>query len=94
MILQEISQILEEAGNISASQEEKVLTLIRNIYASWEVIEEKQFHEQHQEALEDTKNPWKTFDEKKTEEPENEEFIRCLPSDPLCIQECNGKISE
>jgi hypothetical protein len=33
MLLQEISQILTAVGNISASQEEKILTEIRNISA-------------------------------------------------------------
>jgi hypothetical protein len=41
MLLQEISQILAEVGNIYASQEEKILTTIKSISTSWEVIEEK-----------------------------------------------------
>jgi hypothetical protein len=37
MLLQEISQILATAGNISASQEEKILTAIRNTPAFSEI---------------------------------------------------------
>jgi hypothetical protein len=94
MLLQEISQILAATRNISASQEEQNLTVITNISASREVIEEKQFHEQHQEDLEETKEPWKSFDEEKTEEPENEEFLPCMSSYPLFIQKINPQILE
>jgi hypothetical protein len=95
MILQEISQILAAVGNISASQEEKILTTFRNIPALWEVIEDQKFHEKHQEEdLEEIKQPWKTFDGEKTLEPEIEEFLPCLSSDPLCIQETNQQIVE
>jgi hypothetical protein len=65
MLLQEISQILAAAGNISASQEEQILKAIRNISASQEVIEEQKFHEKHQEDLEEIKEPCKVFDEEK-----------------------------
>jgi len=56
------------------------------------VIEEKQFHEQHHEDLEETNKPWKTFDEEQKDEPENEEFIPFLSQDPLGIQETNQQI--
>jgi hypothetical protein len=58
----------------------------------WEVIEEKKFHEKHQEYLGETDKPWTTSDEEQTKEPENEEFLPCLSSDPLCIQETNQQI--
>jgi hypothetical protein len=51
MLLQELSQILAAAG-ISASQEEKILTAIKNIPVLWEVIENQKFHEPHLEDLE------------------------------------------
>jgi hypothetical protein len=35
-----------------------------------------------------------TFDGEKTVEPEIEEFLACLSSDPLCIQETNQQIVE
>jgi hypothetical protein len=65
MLLQEISQILAIVGNIYASQEEKILTTFKNIYASWEVRKTKNSREHHQEDLEGTKEPWKSFDEEK-----------------------------
>jgi hypothetical protein len=89
MLLQEISQILAAVG-VSASQEEKILTTIRNIPASLEVIEEQKFHEPHpQEDLEalfdhpcqivkETKESWTTFDGEKPLEPEIKEFL-CMP---------------
>jgi Ran GTPase-activating protein (RanGAP) involved in mRNA processing and transport len=63
MLPHEISQILVALGNIFASHEEKILTAIRNIFACREVIEEQQFHVQHQEDLEEAKESWKEFDE-------------------------------
>jgi hypothetical protein len=66
MFLQEISQILVVAENISTYQEEKILTTIKNISTSREVIGEKQFHEKNQEDLEETRYTWKSFDEEMT----------------------------
>ena len=43
--LEELSQILAVAG-ISSSQEEQILTAIKNLYASSEVIKEPEFHEE------------------------------------------------
>jgi len=64
MLLQEISQILAPVRNISTSQEEQILTAIKNIYAFWEVIQEPKFQEKHhREDIEGTKEPWKAFDE-------------------------------
>jgi hypothetical protein len=63
MILQEISQILSVAGNISASQGEQILIAFRNIPALQEVIKDQKFHEKHpDEDLEEIKQPWETFD--------------------------------
>jgi hypothetical protein len=52
-----------------------LLQEISQILAAQEVIVEKHFHEKHHEDIEETGNPWITFDEEKTKEPENEEFI-------------------
>jgi hypothetical protein len=94
MLLQETSQILAATRNIFESKEEKILTSIGNISTFWVVIEEKTFHEKHQEDLEETKEPWNEFDEEKTEEPENGEFLSCLSSYSLCIQNTNPQILE
>ena len=84
--LKELSQILAVVG-ISASQEAWILTAFKNIPASREVIKEEEFHEQQQE---ETKESWTTFDEDNTLEPDIREFLRCLSTNPLCIQETNN----
>ncbi|MCY6488027.1 hypothetical protein, partial [Actinobacillus pleuropneumoniae] len=70
-ILGELSQILAGAG-ISSFQEEQILTIVKNLFASSEVIEEQQIHEPHpQEDLhpcnlvEETKESWITNNGKK-----------------------------
>jgi hypothetical protein len=98
--LEELSQILPTAG-ISASQEEKILTIVKNLVAYPDIIEEQEFHEPHpQEYLEassnhlcqpveETKKSWTTFDGEQPLEPEIEEFLTCLSEYPLCTQETN-----
>jgi cell division protein FtsL len=49
MLLQKLSQILAVAG-ISASQEEKILTTVKNIPELQEVIDNQKFHEPHLES--------------------------------------------
>ena len=50
--LEELSQILVVA-RISSFQEEKILTVVKNLSASPKVIEEEEFHELHpQEDIE------------------------------------------
>jgi hypothetical protein len=44
--LEEISQILAAAW-ISTSQEDKILTIVKNLSASPKIIEEEEFHEIH-----------------------------------------------
>jgi hypothetical protein len=83
--LKELSQIIAAAG-ISASQEEQILTAVKNLPSSQEVVKEEEFHEQHQA---EAKEPWTTFDGELSLEPEIEEFLTCLSVDPLCIQETN-----
>jgi hypothetical protein len=98
--LTELSQILAAVG-ISASQEEQILTIVKNLSASPKVIEEEEFHELHpQEDLKsfcnhsfqpigETKESWTTFDGEPPLEPEIEEFLTCISPDPVCIQETN-----
>jgi hypothetical protein len=83
MLLQEISQILAPVRNISTSQEEQILTAIKNIYAFREVIQEPKIQKKHhREDIEGTKEPWEAFDEEQMLELEIEEFLPCLSSDP------------
>jgi hypothetical protein len=91
-----LSQILAVVG-ISTSQEGKILTIVKNLYASPEVIEEEEFHELHpQEDLKsfcnqyfqpigDTKESWTTFDGEPPIEPDIEEFLTCISPYPVCI---------
>ena len=62
------------------------MTTFKNLPASRELIKEEEFLEQQQE---NTKEPWTTFDEENTLEPEIEEFLTCILQNPLCIQETN-----
>jgi hypothetical protein len=52
------------------------------------VIQEPKVKEKHhQEDLEGTKEPWEEFDEEQTLEPEIEEFLSCMSSDPKTDQQ-------
>jgi hypothetical protein len=94
--LTELSQILAATGiSISASQEEQILTIVKNLSASPEVIEEEDFHELHPQEdlevsfdhpfqpIEETKESWTTFDGEPPLEPEIEEFLICISEDPM-----------
>jgi hypothetical protein len=73
--LEELSQILAAVGiSISASQEEQILTAVKNLSASPEVIEKQDFHELHpQEDLEASfDHPFQPIEETK------ESFLRLL----------------
>jgi hypothetical protein len=59
MLLQEISQVLTNLGNIYASQEEHILTFIRNIYSSHKGIETQKFHEQQANLVFFPYSPWR-----------------------------------
>jgi len=96
MLLQKNSQILA-VTEISTSQEDKILTIVKNIPKIQELIDNQKFHELHLEAppdhprqfIEDIGQPWTTSDGKQTVELETKEFPPCPFSDPLCIQEVN-----
>jgi hypothetical protein len=74
------------------------------IFTRNESVEEKNIHEpdpqkEHLEVFlnhpcKHIEDSWITSDGEKTLEPEIEEFLACLSPDPLCIQECNKKISK
>jgi hypothetical protein len=91
--------ILAAAGiSISASQKEQILTAVKNLSASPEVIEKQDFHKLHpQEDLEASfDHPFQpveeteeSFNGEKLLEPEIEEFLTCISPDPVCIQETN-----
>lgn len=97
----ELSQVLAVVGiSISSSQEEQILAAVKNLFVSLEVIEEESHDTHSQEdikvssnhifqSIEDTREPWATFDEGKPLEPKIEESFPCLSLDPLCIQETN-----
>lgn len=96
--LEELSQILTTT-RISASQEEQILTIIKNLFASLEVIKEEEFHELHpQEDLKafcnhpfqpigETKESWTKFDGEPPLELKIKEFLICLSEDPPCTNE-------
>ena len=65
MILQEISQILAITRNISSSWEDKILTTIRNIFASHNGIKEQKVHEQQVNLEDFLDSPYKFEGEKK-----------------------------
>lgn len=91
MLIQEIYWLLTSIGDIYTYQEEQIFTGFKNISAFWEVIKEKEFHEQQQD---ETKESWITFDGEQPLELEIEEFPICLSSDLAPIQETNQQIVE
>jgi hypothetical protein len=62
------------------------LKAVKNLPASREVIKEEKFNEQYQM---EAKEPWTTFEDEHSLEPEIEEFLTCLSPDLVCIQETN-----
>lgn len=90
-ILEELSRILEAVG-ISSSQEEQILTAVKNLSAFLEVIKKPEFHEEPKsstdhlcQSMEETKDSCTTYDRERPLEPEIEEFLPCLSTDPVCI---------
>ena len=91
--------ILAAVGiSISASQKEQILTAVKNLSASPEVIEKQDFHKLHQQEnlessfdnpfqlVEDTKE---SFNGEKLLEHEIKEFLTCISPDPVCIEKTN-----
>ena len=90
-ILEELSRILAAAG-ISSSQEEQILTTLKNLSASLKVVKELEFHEEPKastdhlfQSMEETEDSCTTYDGERPLEPEIEEFLPCLSTDPICI---------
>ena len=100
-ILEELSRILALAG-ISSSQEEQILAVLKNLCTSPEAIDEPEQHEPHpQDDLQTSTNfPCQVADEiedsgiaydrERPLEPEIEELLPCLSTNPICstIQIC------
>jgi hypothetical protein len=87
MFLQEISHILAVAG-ISASQEEHILTAVKNLVVSpQEDLEVPS--DSYCQFVDETKESWIEFNAEKPLEPEIEEFLACLSTDLVCTPKTN-----
>jgi hypothetical protein len=87
MFLQELSHILATSG-ISASQEEHILTAVNNFFVSSQ--EDLEVHSDSScQFVEETKESWIEFNGKQPLEPEIEEFLSCLSTDPICTPKTN-----
>jgi hypothetical protein len=87
MFLQELSCILAAAG-ISASQEEHILTVAKNLVVSPQ--EDLEFPSgSYCQFVEETQESWIECNEEKPLEPDIEEFLACLSADPVCTSETN-----
>ena len=94
-ILEELSRILVAVG-ISSSQEEQILTAVKSLSTSVEVIKEPDFHEEPKastydlfQSIEETKDSWTISTGEKSLEPKIEEFLPCLSTNPFCIIHSN-----
>jgi hypothetical protein len=93
--LEELSRILAVAG-ISSSQEEQILTVVKNLSTSLEVIKEPEFHEEPKastdhlcQSMEETQESWTISTGKKSLESKTEECSTCLSTNLVCIQKTN-----
>lgn len=94
--LEELSRILA-AVEISSSQEEQILTTVKNLSNSSEAINEPEQHEPHPQdylqtstdfpcqVADEIEDSCTTSDGERPLEPEIEEFLPCLSIDPICI---------
>jgi hypothetical protein len=87
MFLQEISHILATT-RISASQEEHILTSVKNLVVSPKEDLEVPLDSSCQ-FVEETKESWIEFNGEKPLEPDIEEFLACLLADPICTPKTN-----
>jgi hypothetical protein len=87
MFLQELSHILAAAG-ISASQEEHILTAVKNLVVSPQEDLEVPSDSSCQ-FVEENKESWIEFNGEKPLEPEIEESLACLSADPVCTPKTN-----
>ena len=94
--MEELSRILALAG-ISSSQEERILAVVKNLSTSPEEIDETKQHEPHPQddlqtstdfpcqVVDEMKDSCTTFDEERPLEPEIEEILPCLSTNPISI---------
>jgi hypothetical protein len=87
MFLQELSRILAAAG-ISASQEEHIFTAVKNLVVSPQEDLEVPSDSSCQ-FVEENKESWIEFNGEKPVEPEIEESLACLSTDPVCTPKTN-----
>ena len=87
MFLQELSRILA-AARISASQEEHIFTAIKNLVVSPQEDLEVSSDSSCQ-FVKENKESWIEFNGEKPVEPEIEEFLSCLSTDPVCTPKTN-----
>jgi hypothetical protein len=87
--LEKLSQILAVDGiSISASQEEQILTAVKNVNFSPHPQEDiKVSFDPLCQYIEEIKKSWTEFDGEKPLEPKIKEFLICLSEDPPCIDE-------
>jgi hypothetical protein len=88
MSLQELSHILATTG-ISTSQEEHILTPFKNLVGSpQEDVEVPS--DSYCQFVEVAQESWIEFNWEKPLEPEIEEFLACLSTDPVCTPKTNN----
>ena len=85
--LEELSQILAIAG-ISSFQEEHILTIVKNLSTSPEILEESRSYELQNDlpcqTVKEDENLWTTSGGEQSLRPEIEEFSTSISTDPLC----------
>jgi hypothetical protein len=90
--LEELSQILATTG-ISSFQEEHILTIVKNLSTSLEILEESRSYELQNDFpfqnAKETEKLWTTPSREKSLRPEIEEFSTSISADPLCTSEIN-----
>jgi hypothetical protein len=90
--LEELSQILATAG-ISSFQEEHILTIVKNLSTSPEILEESRSYELQNDFpcqnVKEAEKLWTTSGGEKSLRPKIEEFSTSISTDPLCTSEIN-----
>jgi hypothetical protein len=90
--LGELSQILAAVG-ISSFQEEHILTIVKNLSTSPEILEEPKSHELQNyfpcQNEKESKQLWTTSGGEQSLRPDIEEFSTSISTDPLCTLEIN-----
>ena len=90
--LEELSQILVTTG-ISSFQEEHILTIVKNVSTSPEILEESRSYELQNDFpfknAKETKKLWTTPSREQSLRPKIEEFSTSISADPLCTSEIN-----